>query len=87
MLIGDGMSDLAARPAIDLIVGFGGVIARQNVASRADIFIKCKTLAPVLPLALSKDERARLQHTEHQTLLDKGITLIEAGEVDFRAFQ
>jgi phosphoserine phosphatase len=83
MLVGDGMSDLAARPAIDLIVGFGGVIIRQKVVEEADIFIKCKSLAPVLPLALAEDERAGLHNTEYQTVLAKGIALIEAGEIAF----
>ncbi len=44
MLIGDGMSDLAARPAVDLVVGFGGVVIRQGVVDGAEIFIKANRL-------------------------------------------
>jgi phosphoserine phosphatase len=84
LLVGDGMSDLAARPAVDLVVGFGGVVTRQSVANQAEVFIKACSLAPVLPLALSASEQAGLQNTNYQTVLDKGITLINEGQVIFR---
>jgi phosphoserine phosphatase len=87
MLIGDGISDLAARPAVDLMVGFGGVIARACVEAGADVFIKCNTLAPVLPLALTKEEQVQLQSSPYQKILDKGAALIKAGEVIFRPKQ
>lgn len=83
MLVGDGMSDLAARSSVDLIVGFGGVVARPCVVAGADVFIKSNTLAPVLPLALTQAEQSRLQHTPYREALDKGFALIKAGEVSF----
>ena len=76
---------MAARPAVDLVVGFGGVVIRENVAASADVFIQCDTLAPVLPLALSEDERGRLQGTVHREVLAKGVALIETGKVVFRS--
>jgi phosphoserine phosphatase len=84
MLIGDGMSDLAARPAIDLMVGFGGVVVRQGVLNGADVFIKVNSLAPVVPLALSKREQASLLHTTYETILNKGLDMIDTGNVIFR---
>ncbi len=83
MLIGDGMSDVAARPALDAMVGFGGVVARPGVVAQADIFIHSPSLAPVLPLALSLPQREHLAHTPHQPLLEQGLALIEAGQVVF----
>jgi phosphoserine phosphatase len=83
MLVGDGVSDLMARPAVDCMVGFGGVVARQRVLAEADVFIKANTLAPVLPLALSEREHAILAGTPYEALLHKGLALIEAGEVTF----
>ena len=83
MLIGDGVSDLAARPAVDLVVGFGGVVARKRVMAEAEVFIKANSLAPILPLALSNDEQAALAGTVYEALLNTGLALIEAGEVDF----
>jgi phosphoserine phosphatase len=82
LLTGDGISDLVARQAVDLMVGFGGVISRVQVAA-ADVFITANSLAPVLALALSGAERAALAGTEHQAVLDKGLALIAAGQVTF----
>jgi soluble P-type ATPase len=83
MLVGDGISDLVARPAVDLMLGFGGVVARERVMAEADGFIKCNSLAPVLPMALTAAERAALAGSPHAAILNKGISLIETGEVMF----
>jgi phosphoserine phosphatase len=37
--IGDGASDLEAKPAVDLFIGFGGVHTRARVRQNADVFI------------------------------------------------
>jgi phosphoserine phosphatase len=37
--IGDGVSDLEAKPAIDLFIGFGGVVVRPRVKENADVYI------------------------------------------------
>lgn len=83
MLVGDGVSDLAARPAVDLIVGFGGVVSRQRVAAEADVFIKGNSLAPVLPLALSKTQQTALSGPA-RAILDKGLAMIKARQVVFK---
>ena len=85
MLVGDGMSDLAAGPAVDLVVGFGGVITRRGVVDRAEVFIKTNSLAPILPLALSKGEQLQLSDTNYQPVLNKGLGLMNSGEVIFRS--
>lgn len=84
MLVGDGVSDLVARPAVDLFVGFGGVVTRARVAAEADVYIKANSLAPILPLALSENEQAQLVNTASELVLNKGMTIIRAGEVTFR---
>jgi phosphoserine phosphatase len=83
LLIGDGMSDIAAQPAVDMVLGFGGVVTRQGVFDSSEIFIKCNSLAPLAPLAVNSIERAELKDTPHQAVLNKGMALIEAGEVVF----
>lgn len=85
VLIGDGMSDLAARPAVDLVIGFGGVVTRQGVFAQAEIFIKANSLAPILPLTLSQPQQKNLFDTPHRPVLEKGIALIETGQVIFRS--
>jgi len=39
VMIGDGASDLEARPAVDCFIGFGGVHVRAVVKDNADVFI------------------------------------------------
>lgn len=51
LFVGDGATDLEAKGAVDLFVGFGGVVARPIVRENADVFINCPTLLPILALA------------------------------------
>lgn len=52
LLIGDGISDLMARNAVDLFVGYGGVVTRQKVMRSAPVFIQTISLLPLLAIAL-----------------------------------
>ncbi len=83
VLIGDGVSDLAARPVVKAVIGFGGVVSRERVAAEADIFIKAPSLAPVLPLALSAREWTSIAGTTHEAVFNAGLTMIKGGEVVF----
>ena len=38
--IGDGVSDLEAKPAVDLFIGFGGVCVRERVRDNAEVFVR-----------------------------------------------
>jgi phosphoserine phosphatase len=38
-MVGDGASDLEAKGAVDLFIGFGGVAARPVVRENADVFV------------------------------------------------
>ncbi|MCC6616509.1 MAG: HAD-IB family phosphatase [Anaerolineae bacterium] len=92
MMIGDGNSDLATRPVVDLFVGFGGVVVRQSVKDKADVFVQVNSLAPILPLACGVQGYRKVRGTPHQTVFDRGLTYIrEAGVLmrdDFkRAFE
>jgi phosphoserine phosphatase len=84
LLVGDGVSDLEARDAVDLFVGFGGVVFRERVAREADIYITCPTLAPILPIAATPAAYKRCQGTRHQGLFDKGLSLLATDAVAFR---
>ena len=39
VVIGDGVTDLQARPPADICIGYGGVVTREAVKTGADIFI------------------------------------------------
>lgn len=75
LFVGDGASDLATQSVVDLFVGFGGVVARENVRNAAQVWLEAKTLAPILPLAAGAGGYARCVGTPHQKVFDKGIAL------------
>ncbi len=52
LLVGDGATDLEARPAVDCFVAFTGVARRSAVAAAADLVIDGPSLLPVVDLAL-----------------------------------
>lgn len=83
ILIGDGSSDLLASRALDLFVGYGGVVARERVAREAPSFIHSLSLAPMLALAAGPSVLPKLYGTKHETLADKANTLIQEGKVTF----
>ncbi len=56
MLVGDGATDLEARPAVDCFVAFAGIAARPPVVAGADAVIHARSLLPVLALAVGNDE-------------------------------
>jgi phosphoserine phosphatase len=47
--VGDGVSDLEAKAAVDLFIGFGGVHTRPQVRDNADVFVAGPRLDAVLP--------------------------------------
>jgi phosphoserine phosphatase len=59
-MVGDGMTDVAARGAGAYVVGFGGVARRDAVATAADCYITDPTLTATLEVLLTADERDAL---------------------------
>lgn len=49
-LVGDGVTDVAARSAGAHVIGYGGVVARPAVRGSANDFVESNDLADVLPL-------------------------------------
>jgi phosphoserine phosphatase len=39
VVVGDGVTDMQARPPADLFIGYGGVVVREKVRDGADWFI------------------------------------------------
>jgi len=72
MMVGDGTTDLEARPVVDLFVAFAGVVERPNVVNAADAVVRANSLAPVLPLALNPDELLR---SPHYSLYERGAAM------------
>jgi phosphoserine phosphatase len=84
LLIGDGSSDLRASRAIDLFVGFGGVVERANVLAEAPSFVHSSSLAPLLVLAAGPAAYRLVKGTEHEAVFAKGLDLIQSKAVSFK---
>lgn len=76
LLVGDGATDLEARPAVDAFAAYMGVAFRPPVAAGADVVLRAPSLAPVLALAAGPDDRARLEGSAWAPLLRRGDALL-----------
>lgn len=76
LLVGDGATDLEARSAVDSFAAFMGVAYREAVAAEADLVIRAPHLAPVLSIAASPADRARLRDSRWAGLLARGDELL-----------
>lgn len=47
--VGDGMTDLEAREAVDLFIGFGGVRIRERVRQACSVYITEPRLSAIIP--------------------------------------
>ncbi|MBV9110313.1 MAG: HAD-IB family phosphatase, partial [Gemmatimonadetes bacterium] len=72
LLVGDGATDLEARPAVDAFAAYMGVAFRPAVAAGADFVLRGRSLAPVLSLAATEEDRERLAGSEWAGLLGRG---------------
>ncbi len=55
LMVGDGMTDLEARPAVDRFIAFAGVVDRPSVTAAADAVIRELSLHPLLAEVLHTD--------------------------------
>jgi phosphoserine phosphatase len=85
LLIGDGNSDLLAARAVDLFVGYGGVVTRSKVLAEAPAFIHSPSLAPLLPIAGGPAAMRSLRtwSMPYQSLATKATYLIRTGALTF----
>jgi phosphoserine phosphatase len=71
LLVGDGATDLEARPAVDAFAAYAGVVERPMVVAGADYVLREPSLAAVLALACSDEDRVRLADSPWADLLAK----------------
>lgn len=56
VMVGDAVTDMAAKDDVALFVGFGGVARRQRVEEEAPVYISCRSLGALLPIVASPEE-------------------------------
>lgn len=83
LLIGDGNSDLLASTAVDLFVGYGGIIERQRVLTQSPVYLHTTSLAPLTAVAAGPAAISQLQDTPHFSVFQKGLDLIQTGALTF----
>jgi phosphoserine phosphatase len=76
LMVGDGATDLEARPAVDAFAAYMGIAFRDAVAAGADFVLRDPSLAPVLSLAADDADRARLAASPFAALLERGDRLL-----------
>lgn len=76
LMVGDGATDLEARPAVDAFAAYMGVAFRPAVAAGADVVLRDPSLAPVLALAAGPEDRARLAASPWAGLLRRADELL-----------
>lgn len=69
LLVGDGATDREARPAVDAFAAYTAVVERPAAVDGADFVLREPSLAAVLGLACSEEDRARLADTQWAELL------------------
>jgi phosphoserine phosphatase len=79
LLVGDGATDLEARPAVDSFCAYMGVALRPAVAAGADRVLHAESLAPVLALAAGPADREALRGGRWAALLARGERLLTEG--------
>ena len=84
VLVGDGVSDLAAKDVVDLFVGYSGVVARPHVVAESDVLVTGDSLAPILLIALTEAEIESLSGTVYRSVLDEAQARVAAGEMTIR---
>ncbi len=78
LLVGDGATDLEASAGVDIFAAFMGVAWRPVIAQDADVVLRSRSLAPVLALAASPEDRVRLAGSEWADLLSRGEEMLAA---------
>jgi phosphoserine phosphatase len=54
--VGDGVTDLEAKDAVDRFIGFGGVRERDRVAAGSDVYVRDGSISSVLPYLMEEHE-------------------------------
>lgn len=83
MLVGDGVSDLAASPAVDLFVAYAGVVSRPAVVDVAPVVINSESLAPVLALSAGTERVKDLIGGPHEPVARTCLKNIDSGALHF----
>lgn len=75
MLVGDGATDLEARPAVDAFIAFAGIAERPTVTAGADLTVRSPSLLPIFAIAIG----ATRPTGDAAALHDAGLRMLGRG--------
>lgn len=78
--IGDGLSDLEVADLVTRFIGYGGAFYRENIEQQCHYYIRSLSLAPLLPLILTKEE-LQILAKRNKPLYDKAFQLFQEGKI------
>lgn len=74
MMVGDGATDLEASGVADVFVAYTGVVTRPSVVVAADVVVRSRSMAPILPLALGGEPP---RSGPGRSLFTRGLELLD----------
>ena len=74
--VGDGCNDVACAEVVDFFIGYGFLSKRTQVQEASDVYLTCKSMAPILPLILTHDEKKQLSK-ESLAIFQYGVKLLK----------
>lgn len=88
-IIGDGISEVETKPAVNLCIGFGGHVTREKVQKEADIFLPQPTFIPVLPLILGQVgvEKCLQDNPYFHNLIYQGLECLKGAKFQNRGIR
>lgn len=83
LLVGDGVSDLAAASEVDLFAAYAGVVSRPTVVDEAPVVITSRSIAPVLALAIGPSRVEELVGGDHDEVARSCLDRVGNGALRF----
>lgn len=80
-MVGDGKTDATAGKLANIFIGYGGVVHRLEVEAQADVYVTCRSLAPILVIAAGTKRWPYIMNTCYAPILIKGMEAICGGYV------
>jgi len=80
---GDGINDCSVINEVTRFIGYGGAFYRKNIADLCQYYLTINSMAPFLPLLLTKKEFKQLS-AEDKKLYQKGLGAIDQHAVLFK---
>ena len=74
VFIGDSMTDLEVRDVVSRFIGYGGVIKRNSVFKKVDVYVESESMVGLLPYIIGESDCQKLLKSEYRYLCQKGFT-------------